>query len=654
MLARAMTRAISLSLVLLLAACASFPRLDLSALPALPPGHGEGAKLHVLLSETRADFFPGGKDGGPRARLTTRWRAKVLKPTELPPIRAWYSRSFSRLEAVRGRVVKPDGQEEALDTSKQSDRPAFSGSVLFTDSRVVEVPVPPVPVGGVFEYEVVEWQDDVRPLVVRAVFGDQHPVAIDRLVATAPVGWQVRWKVLAFDRALLEPVIDQEGGRTRWTFERKDLPAIETEPDGVPRWALSTMLALRLETWTEGGEPRSAFKTPEELSRWLAKAYGERAQPTPDMAATVKQVLQGVPDTDDAKAKALYEFACRRVQYCAVEIGYGGWIPHDAKSVHETRYGDCKDKATYLHSLLTLAGVKSSPTLIFAHDGYPMPFQLPSLGANFNHAILAVHLPGGTVYVDPTQRAVPFGELAPSEVDAPVLELTQAGAPLKTTRPSDPAENVETQRFELSLSTAGDVEGAFTVQATGARSRLYRHRVLLGTGKVEKWLDGSVWLRHPQVDSAQADDVTDFGPSVTLSGRAHTHRALARGPGGVALLRLTDVVRGSGSLLDVDARRADLVFSMNDTARTELSLALPPGARVTRRPGDAVIESSFGAFTLSWREEAGALKVSRQLVRTQRLVPLAQLRDHQAWLARVLAAEAEPVVLELPASEASR
>jgi hypothetical protein len=45
-------------------------------------------------------------------------------------------------------------------------------------------------------------------------------------------------------------------------------------------------------------------------------------------------------------------------------------------------YGDCKDKATYLHALLKTVGITSAPTVIYSHSGSPRPFDLPSLGVN--------------------------------------------------------------------------------------------------------------------------------------------------------------------------------------------------------------------------------------------------------------------------------
>ena len=105
----------------------------------------------VLLDETTARYAPEGPGGTPQVVITSRWRVKILKPTVLPPLRAFFSRTFTEVEVIRGRVVKPDGTEEPLDDSKKSERPVFNGDVLFTDQRVVEVPVPPLPVGAVFE-----------------------------------------------------------------------------------------------------------------------------------------------------------------------------------------------------------------------------------------------------------------------------------------------------------------------------------------------------------------------------------------------------------------------------------------------------------------------------------------------------------------------
>lgn len=52
------------------------------------------------------------------------------------------------------------------------------------------------------------------------------------------------------------------------------------------------------------------------------------------------------------KMKALAKFVQQDIRYVAIELGIGGWQPHPAADVFAHRYGDCKDKATLMRSML--------------------------------------------------------------------------------------------------------------------------------------------------------------------------------------------------------------------------------------------------------------------------------------------------------------
>ena len=638
-------------LVVVLVSCRTFPQLDLKSLPTAKD-HPD-AKYVVLLDETSARYAPEGPGGAPQVVVTRRWRAKILKPTVLPPLRAWYSRTFTRVESIRGRVVKPDGSEEPLDDSRKSDRSMFDNSVLFSDDRVVQVPVPPLPVGAVFESEIVTRYLDVKPFVLREGFGGEAPVQTARMIITTPKDWTIRWQVQAWDGQPLAPTEETLGDVKRWTFEKTNIAAVEFDPQGPAWWALVPSVSARLEAWVEGDKKMHAFETPEVLSAWLAAQYAERAQVTPELERTVTDVLANVPDEPEAKARALYEHACRSIQYCAIEIGYGGWIPHPAPAVHQGRYGDCKDKATYLHTLLKIAGVSSAPTLVYSHRGTPMPFQLPSLGANFNHAILAVDLPGArTVYADPTHRAVPFGQLPPADQEAPVLELRAEGAPLKVTPASEAASNVERQVVSLHLDANGDGEGTVTLEATGASAIPVKMRLLTGTGKLSEWLGEELWNRSAHVVSAKPAATGDFVETVAIEGTLEVRQLFARGTRGDALLRVSDVF-SSWTTPWPDERKTNVVHRFAETMESTLVLRLPAGAEVRAVPADAEVESADGVYRLRWKKTDAGLEVTRSFTRLHRVIPFARLEEANRFTSRVRSAEHAAAVLRLP-TEAAR
>lgn len=629
----------------------AFPPLELAKLPT--QNDHPDAKYVVLLDETVVEFSPG-PSGAPQALITEHRRLKILQPTVLPQLQISYAPSFTEVERVRGRVVKPDGSEEPLDVSKQRDVPAFDQSVLVTDERVVVVPIPPLPIGAVYEEEIVTRRLDVKPWVQRSFFGDEVPVEVSRVVFRAPRDWLIRWSVLSYDGQPFAPVESSEGERKVWTFERTHLAALEQDPQGPPPWARLPSLSARLEEWTERGEKKSAFASPEVLSSWLAGQYATQAQIAPELVTTVKEVLAGVPDEPEAKARALYEHVCRTIQYCAIEIGYGGWIPHASPQVQKLRYGDCKDKATYLHALLKVANVSSAPTLIYAHGGTPRPFQLPSLGANFNHAILAVDLPGGrVVYADPTQRTVPFGELPPSDQGATVLELRPEGAALKRTPESAPSSNLVRQTVTLELDARGDGQGTLKLESTGGHAIPVKNRLVQGTGLLREWFDRQVWLRSAFASDARPVVTGDFAQAVTLEGKLEVRHVLARSSTGEALVRASDLL--SPWVSSWATRDSDLVWPMAEMREAIIELALPAGAEVRALPADAKIESPYGEYAVRWRKTERGLAVERTFIRKKRVVPVAGLSDFNAFAWKAVGADYAAAVVKFPlAAEASR
>ena len=140
------------------------------------------------------------------------------------------------------------------------------------------------------------------------------------------------------------------------------------------------------------------------------------------------ELTAGAPTQLD-KIKALATFVQRDIRYVAIEIGIGGYQPHTAQEIFADRYGDCKDKATLLSTMLREIGVESYYVLINTARGVAMP-EVPS-ALSFNHAILAVRLPadisnptlysvsehvglGRLLFFDPTHPLTPLGYLPPT------------------------------------------------------------------------------------------------------------------------------------------------------------------------------------------------------------------------------------------------
>lgn len=628
---------------LLWCGCASFPAVDFPSLPG--PADFPDAEAVVLLDEERVDFEPG-KNGLVQATVTTHRRLRGLRPLVLEPIVAEYSHAFSEVLSVRARIVREDGREVPIDFSARSDRPVFGSSVLYEDRRYVRVPVPPLPVGAVYDEEIVTRHFDTRPEVYTQFFADRWPVKRASLELSAPEGWTVRWS----EAGLPGPFAPREahaGGRVRWRVELDDQPALPDEPNRPAAYVLAPRVTARLETWTIDGKQDHAFETPAALSSWLEQEYRKQAASSPELRATVQTVVRDVPNEPGARAQALYEYVCRTIDYCAIEIGYGGWIPHAASDVQRLKYGDCKDKANYLRTLLAEAGVSSVPTLIYAHRGNPRPFALPSLGSNFNHAILAVDLPGGVVYADPTQRVVPFGALAPSDQAAPVLELRPGGADLKQTPESTATDNVDRQDLTLALDGAGQATGEVTRRTTGAVALAVKQRLLSGRALLDRWLAEALWLRAPAVSDTTPEPTSEFRDEATVHAHVALRQVTVTGASGDALLRPFEFL-SSWALRFPDDRTTDVVASYASRNEQRVELHLPPGTRVVELPQPVSLETPVAAYELRWSTEGEVVVLQRSWTRKARVLPRASLAELNALAGKVAAAEHAAVVVRLP------
>jgi len=67
---------------------------------------------------------------------------------------------------------------------------------------------------------------------------------------------------------------------------------------------------------------------------------------------------------EEDKIKAIYYYVTSEIRYVGLEFGIGGIMPHSAPSIFREKYGDCKDKAILLITMLQEAGIEAYYTLV--------------------------------------------------------------------------------------------------------------------------------------------------------------------------------------------------------------------------------------------------------------------------------------------------
>jgi hypothetical protein len=105
-----------------------------------------------------------------------------------------------------------------------------------------------------------------------------------------------------------------------------------------------------------------------------------------------------------ARVTAALRLVQDQVRYFGVEMGDNTHRPSAPFETWSRRYGDCKDKAYLLATLLKRMGIDAAPALVSAESGKRI-FDKPPAASVFDHVIVRVQLAGEVLWLDPTMTS---------------------------------------------------------------------------------------------------------------------------------------------------------------------------------------------------------------------------------------------------------
>jgi Domain of Unknown Function with PDB structure (DUF3857)/Transglutaminase-like superfamily len=407
---------------------------------------------------------------------------KILRPegrheAEL----ALYLHGQEKVLSLHAWTLDSSGREFELKDKDFMERSPFT-YVLYDDIHMRTATAPAANPGSViaFEHEVRRhrWLNELHWFIA-----EESPVRQAHLLAQFPAGWE--YKTFWAGTLPVEPV---QAAGSRWEWTIRDVPGIENEPR-MPRFiALSARMELAY--FPAGGSVTNS-ESWESLGRWYAGLTADRRVAGAEITARARELTAGKSDFD-GKLRALASFVQTDVRYVAIEIGIGGYQPHAANDIFRFRYGDCKDKATLLSSMLQEVGIRSEYVLIHTVRGVTQP-DFPS--ALFNHAILAIELPGdsrpesygavvaskaGKKYLifDPTDTFTPIGQLRSDLQDSYALLVTGSGGELIHTPLLSPGANTLLRAGHFMLTSDGTLSGEVTETISGDHASRLRSAMI--------------------------------------------------------------------------------------------------------------------------------------------------------------------------------
>jgi len=175
---------------------------------------------------------------------------------------------------------------------------------------------------------------------------------------------------------------------------------------------------------------KGSWKNWQTFGNWIHRLNKGRDILPESEKRKVDQLIAGVSD-NKKKAAILYRYLQKNTRYVNVTIDIGGFQTYPAEYVCTNRYGDCKALSNYMQALLKYAGIPSYYTLIHAGESYfEVDENFPS--QVFNHAILTIPFVSDTVFLENTNKNIPFGYVPTGIQGKKALMVTENNSRLIT------------------------------------------------------------------------------------------------------------------------------------------------------------------------------------------------------------------------------
>lgn len=599
------------------------------------PAHDEKTDVVLLYSERTVTVQSVDK-----IKVTVREAYKILRPggREYGTVAASFN-SHSKITGMRGWCIPAQGKDyevkdkEAIEISL----PKIEGSDLVSDVKDKFLRIPAADPGNIIGYE---YEKEDQPLVLQDVwyFQESNPVREAHYTLQIPAGWEYKATWMNYPEAKAT----QAGNQVQWVVN--DVKGIRQEDDMPPWRGISGLLVVSFVP--PGGGTTKGFQSWREMGFWEAGLEQGRRDASPEIKQKVAALTASSP-TQFGKMQALAKFVQGDIRYVAIELGIGGWQPHPAPEIFTHRYGDCKDKATLMSSMLHEIGIESFYISVNTERGGAAPDRPPMIGW-FNHEILAVQLPsdvkdrsitavlehpklGRLLIFDPTDEYTPFGQLRGElQANHGLLVTPEGGELVKL--PQLPGEVNGVQRnAKLALSPRGTLSGEIVESRLGDSGTRQRMALKSVTKETDRIKPIETLVSH-SLSTFQLTKATILNLNQTDQPFGYQYSLVAENyaktAGNLLLVRPRVLGSRSSDLLETkEPRQHPVEFTGPERDVDTFEITLPPGYEVDDLPPAVNADYSFASYHSKTEVSGSTLKYTRTFEVKELSVPLGKVED---------------------------
>lgn len=579
------------------AGAAAFPPIADSEKALTAVAGQPGAPGVVLFRKALLKFRDHAREANSRMDVQVRIKVLTEEGKNLGEVEIPHGRQL-RLDNFEGRVVRPDGSEQALPKDaifverRSRSRKAFVTRAAF----------PNVQVGSILDFRYTLYWDDFYYLEPW-FFHDALPTLHSEVIYEVPASLVVQVWGKETSGAKIQSETQKRQKGTTYKVWMDDLPGLPNEPFSFPKEDLSSRFVLIPTHIYLSGDAFPLLESWKQLSTlMLDEAYKSFLAGDRLAGIEAKRLAAGAGKERRAQIRALYEFVRDEVRTAdSTGVSVRGV---KADEVLDQRAGSASEKSLLLFAMLDALKIPAKILWVAnRHDGRA-ELEVPN-PTWFEAAILQVEDGSEILSLDPSDRSLAFGRLPPyyEGTGAVVVDRKKPEAVILPSSPH--ASSLQRATMSLAVDADGKLAGSGELALEGHYAWRWARAKETPEEAIQLWLDKLAEL-FPGFEPSAVTVAEDLREQRLTVGFKLDQRAENVLGDEVSLLPSRPHVATQPLSLPPEQRLTPVMLPFAALDETRLTLTWAEGFEIDALPKEASLETPLGAYSLAVKADPAA------------------------------------------------
>lgn len=524
-----------------------------------------------------------------------------------------YTDSFTEITDIEAFTIVPSTHKK-MKVEHFETKDQIGGSVFYSDSKSINFVFPAVSIGA---ETMLTYKEQINEPHFSSTFNFGSGVPIKESIYTVEVDNDIELGFATFNFEEYNIKFEKKENRktTTYTWKAQDVDAFENVSNSLSMLKYIPHVVIYIKNYEVENEKVAIYNNLDDLYAWNNSLNKQIEESDLTEVYKIAEDVTKNLKTEDEKARAIFKWVQKNINYVAFEYGMGGLIPRDAAQVCNKRYGDCKDMANLLYEMLNHVGIDAHHTWIGSRTKPYSHSEIPT-GKVYDHMITVAFIDNKEVFLDATDNYVPYG-MPSSFIQGKEGMVGISDTDYKIITVPEQAKDKNTTLIKTTIKLEDDIlkaSGTRTMTGYEMVNFVYDVKFVKDDKTDEKYLSTKLAIGNNKTKYSNIDlgDVTAHDTSYTISYDIEMSDYIKKF-GSKIFLNLNLEKPLSKDLIKIENQKYGKEIDHKYIRNYETTFEIPKGYTLKSTPKDIANQQEDYGYSFTFTQKENQLIVHKQI-----------------------------------------